>query len=145
MYCRCQKQSGFTLIELMIVVAIIGILAAIAIPSYNYYISKSRYTEMINFSVPYKRAVELCYQERRTLSGCSGGMNGIPAHMLNNSDGLVRHVLILNGRIYVFPNQKSGFTTFGDYFIMQPSTNANTGILTWTYTGPAVTSGYVKN
>jgi len=57
-----KKQSGFTLIELMIVVAIVAILAAIALPAYQSYTLKARFTEVISAVAPYKTAMEVCVQ-----------------------------------------------------------------------------------
>ncbi len=52
-----QRQSGFTLIELMIVVAIIGILAAIAIPQYSAYTNRARATDALSLMSAYKTAI----------------------------------------------------------------------------------------
>lgn len=57
-----KTQQGFTLIELMIVVAIIGILAAVAIPAYQTYIVKSRFSEVLSASNPYQTAIGVCIQ-----------------------------------------------------------------------------------
>jgi type IV pilus assembly protein PilA len=73
-----KSQAGFTLIELMIVVAIIGILAAIAIPSYQNYTRKAKFTEITQGASSVKLAVETCFQEQGTLANCGAGVNGVP-------------------------------------------------------------------
>ena len=59
-----KKQQGFTLIELMIVVAIIGILAAIAIPAYQDYTIRAQVSEGLNLAAGAKAAVTEFYQDR---------------------------------------------------------------------------------
>lgn len=55
-----KKQSGFTLIELMIVVAIVAILAAVALPAYQTYTKRAKFAEVIAAVGPVKTAIEVC-------------------------------------------------------------------------------------
>ncbi|WAG10680.1 prepilin-type N-terminal cleavage/methylation domain-containing protein [Aeromonas dhakensis] len=73
-----KKQSGFTLIELMIVVAIVAILAAIALPAYQTYTKKAKFTEVVSASGAFKTALEVCYQSLGALTNCTNGNNGVP-------------------------------------------------------------------
>jgi type IV pilus assembly protein PilA len=59
-----KRQSGFTLIELMIVVAIVAILAAIALPAYQNYTKKAKMTEVASATGKYKTAIEVCFQTK---------------------------------------------------------------------------------
>lgn len=76
-----KQAQGFTLIELMIVVAIIGILAAIALPAYQDYSKKAKFAEVVNAVGAVRTAVTVCVQSGIAAADCVGGKNSIPANI----------------------------------------------------------------
>jgi type IV pilus assembly protein PilE len=69
-----QRQSGFTLIELMVTVAIVAILAGIAIPSYTIYITRSKIQEATSNLLAMRTKMELYFQDNRSFVGaCAPG------------------------------------------------------------------------
>lgn len=84
------KQKGFTLLELMIVIAIIGIIASIAIPSYTDYIKKGRVTEATSNLADIRIKMEQYFQDNRTYAGSEAGAGpcaGISGQFFNISCG----------------------------------------------------------
>ena len=92
-------QKGFTPIELMIVVAIIGILAAVALPAYQNYSNRAAFAELVLAVSPLKTAVELAIQTRSpaALADLDSGALGIPALILAAAG--VHGSVVLNGAI----------------------------------------------
>ncbi|WP_462179413.1 pilin [Pseudoalteromonas gelatinilytica] len=64
------RPSGFTMLELMITIAIIGLLVSLALPAYNNHFKRSKFTEVVLASNGVQRAVELCYNKNIDLAKC---------------------------------------------------------------------------
>jgi len=137
-----RVQQGFTLIELMIVVAIVGILAAVALPAYQSYMKKAAYAEVIAGASNHKKGVELCFSMNNDLTTCDAGTDPVPAAPAATATGAFNTLTVVDGVITMTPNAFKGIATT-DTCVMTPSdTN---GRLTWAYSGACVTAGYVKN
>ncbi|HZV61848.1 MAG TPA: type IV pilin protein [Methylophilaceae bacterium] len=81
-----NRTNGFTLIELMVTVAIIAILAAIAMPSYNSYVTRSKIAEATSELSKWRNAVERYYQDNRNYTGvCASTSSGIDAKYFSYS------------------------------------------------------------
>ncbi|MCQ8878883.1 prepilin-type N-terminal cleavage/methylation domain-containing protein [Pseudoalteromonas shioyasakiensis] len=133
-----QSQKGFTLIELMIVIAIIGILAAIALPQYQNYTKKARFSEVVLAASSVKGLVDVCYQTRGAgvLASCDEASEiGLDAAGAQAGDHVATVAIAANAVI----TATGAATVDSATYILTPTESA--GSLTWAQTGTCIAEG----
>ncbi|MGZ8994676.1 MAG: type IV pilin protein [Burkholderiaceae bacterium] len=122
---KCD-QSGFTLIEVMVVVAVIGILAAIAIPNYSRYITRGNLVEAGNALAEYRVRMEQFYQDNRTYQNAGGACGqAVPAGLDNFA---VTCAITAAGQAFTATATGAGTTNGFVYTINQANVRATTAI-----------------
>ncbi|CAL1241036.1 pilin [Candidatus Methylocalor cossyra] len=138
MNARNQTQQGFTLIELMIVVAIIGILAAIAIPAYQDYTVRAQVSEGLNLADGPKTAVEDFYATRGRLP-VNNSSAGLP-QAASITGNYTQQILVTNGTVQITYGNRASSAIAGKVLGIMPYGN-NSNAIVWVCGSATAPSG----
>jgi type IV pilus assembly protein PilA len=120
-----QVQKGFTLIELMIVIAIIGILAAIAIPAYQNYTIRAQITEGLTLADGWKTAIAEYYANVGTMPAAIANLAGTSSSVGKYESG----ILVSGGSIVITYGNSANAKISGSTLGLIPYTNTNNDVL----------------
>ena len=138
-----SMQKGFTLIELMIVVAIIGILAAIALPAYQDYTKRAKMSEVVAFIASAKTGVAEGYADLNTLSGIDNAKAGLAA-ATDITSKYVEEMTVADGVITVnVQDIDADCDAAAAALTLTPTANTTTGSLDWVGTSDAACTKFV--
>ena len=128
---KAQMQKGFTLIELMIVVAIIGILAAIALPAYQDYTTRAKVSEAVGFAAAAKTAVSECIISKNATTACATNEAVGLSDAADITSAYVKSVTVGNGGAITVEVQGTNSAMDTKSLVMTPELVENAGV-TWT-------------
>jgi len=138
-----MRQTGFSLVELMIVVAIIGILAAVAVPAYTTYTTKSKVSSAIALAASAKTGVSEYINSNGTPPADNAAINIAPAANISNS--YVQSVAVAGGAITILfqPQGSPGVPDdlAGNTITLTPGVGT-AGVITWTCASAAILKKY---